>query len=166
MFLQAFPLKSPLVVNFSRAILSVTEDENMTAIEQRNFGPKYSPFNQSDSVNKQSPSLTTFDFGGLLILVASALLFALFCSQTSVGQKLGNESKVNSTVNPDRSGDSSSEKEQGLDDSDRLNLDDSSGPGTPARESEQRNADISATDGQENESELRDIAVSERQIGS
>ncbi|XP_027066274.2 glutamate receptor 2.2-like [Coffea arabica] len=182
----AFPLKSPLVVNFSRAILSVTEDENMSAIEQRNFGPKYSPFNQSDSVNKQSPSLTAFDFGGLFILVASALLFALFCSETSVGQKLtervryyhhrcsvflsfrGNEPKVNSTVNPDRSGDSSSEKEKGPDVSDRLNLDDSSGPGTPARESEQGNADISAKDGQanESESEQKDIAVSARQISS
>ncbi|XP_027176277.1 glutamate receptor 2.2-like [Coffea eugenioides] len=182
----AFPLKSPLVVNFSRAILSVTEDENMGAIEQGNSGPKYSPFNQSDSVNKQSLSLTAFDFGGLFILVASALLFALFCSETSVGQKLtervryyhhrcsvflsfgGNEPKVNSTVNPDRSGDSFSEKEQGPDDSDRVNLDDSSGPGTPARESEQRNADISATDGQanESESEQRGIAVSAKQISS
>lgn len=180
----AFPSNSPLVVNFSRAILSVTEDENMTAIEVRNFGPKYSPFNQSDSVNNRSPSLSAFDFGGLFILVASALLFALFCSETSVGQKLtervrhyshrcstfpsfkGSEPKVNSVVNSDHSEDSSSEKEQGPDDPDRLNLDDSSGRGIPNHESEQRNVDISATDGQANESEQRDIPISARQISS
>lgn len=172
MFIQAFPLNSSLVVKFSKAILSVTEDE-INAIEERNFGPKYSSYNQSDSIQQQGPSLTAYSFGGLFIITASALLFALFCSETSAGRRLtdkatyysrrcfsflsfrGNESRVNSIDHPDSTVDSSSEEEQESDVSDQLNLDDSSRPVMTNYESEQRNTNMSASDGQESESEQR-----------
>ncbi|KAL3535327.1 hypothetical protein ACH5RR_003788 [Cinchona calisaya] len=161
----------------------------MTALELKNFGPKYSSYNQSDSINKRSQGLTAFNFGGLFIIIASALMFALFCSETSVGRRLtdmvtqyshrcffflsfrGNESRVKSLDHPDSSGDSSIEDEQDSNDSDQLNLDDSSRPGM-ANESDERNISNSARDGQENQmsevqlSEQKNIDVAARQISS
>ncbi|KAL3532905.1 hypothetical protein ACH5RR_006426 [Cinchona calisaya] len=181
----AFPLGSPLVIHFSRAILAVTEASNITAIEQKNFGVNYSSDNQLDSINKASPGLTAYNFGGLFILIASALLFALFCSETSVGQRLTdiltyyshrcffflsfrgyNESRASSMVHPDTNGHSSSDEEEVVRGSDRL--DDSSMPG---REHEfvQRNVNISSRDAQVSEvqmSEQRNVDVSSRQINS
>lgn len=82
----AFPKDSPLVVHFSRAILAVKEGPNMTRIEEKNFGPGYSSENQLDSINEQN-SLTAYNFGGLFIIIGSAMIFALFFSETSVGKK-------------------------------------------------------------------------------
>lgn len=84
----AFPLGSPLVVHFSKAILAVIESENMAAIKQKNFGLQYSSNDQIDPINKASPSLTAYNFGGLFIIIGSASIFALFCSETLVGRKL------------------------------------------------------------------------------
>ncbi|KAI5675431.1 hypothetical protein M9H77_06381 [Catharanthus roseus] len=81
----AFPLGSPLVSYFSRAILNVTQGTNMTTIEEKNFGPGYP--SGLDSINQESPSLTAYNFGGLFIIMGSATVFALFCSETSLGQR-------------------------------------------------------------------------------
>ncbi|KAL2502317.1 Glutamate receptor 2.8 [Forsythia ovata] len=84
----AFPFGSPLTAYFSRAILAVTQGSNMTSIEQKNFGPGYSSQDPlSSTVSQQTSSLTFYDFGGLFIIVGSVTMFALFCSETSVGRK-------------------------------------------------------------------------------
>ncbi|KAL2502157.1 Glutamate receptor 2.7 [Forsythia ovata] len=84
----AFPFGSPLTAYFSRAILAVTQGSNMTSIEQTNFGPGYSSQDPlSSTVSQQTSSLTFYDFGGLFIIVGSVTMFALFCSETSVGRK-------------------------------------------------------------------------------
>lgn len=70
---------------FSRAILNVTQGTNMTTIEEKNFGPGYP--SGLDSINQESPSLTAYNFGGLFIIMGSATVFALFCSETSLGQR-------------------------------------------------------------------------------
>lgn len=85
-FFQAFPKDSRLAVYFSRAILNVTESPDMTRIEQKNFGPGYSSDNLTNSINKKN-NLTAYNFGGLFIIIGSAMLFALFCAVPSVGPK-------------------------------------------------------------------------------
>lgn len=55
----------------------------MTIIEQKNFGPGY----PSDSIDRDNPNLTAYNFGGLFIIICSATIFALFCSETSVGRR-------------------------------------------------------------------------------
>ncbi|XP_071909558.1 glutamate receptor 2.7-like [Coffea arabica] len=122
---MAFPIGSPLVSYFSRAILDITQGPNMTTIEQKNLGPGY----PSDSVDRDDPNLTAYNFGGLFIIICSAAIFSLFCSETSVGQRFtttashygqrcccsfpifrGKESSVHSVSDTDASGESSSEE--------------------------------------------------------
>ncbi|KAL3535328.1 hypothetical protein ACH5RR_003789 [Cinchona calisaya] len=69
-YTKAFPLGSPLVSYFTRAILNVTQGAIMKVIEQKNFGPEY-PYDQ-DSINQES----------------SATIFAVFFSMTSAGKRL------------------------------------------------------------------------------
>ncbi|KAL3535321.1 hypothetical protein ACH5RR_003782 [Cinchona calisaya] len=190
----ALPLGSPLVVHFSRAILAVTESANMTGIEQKNFGLKYSSDYQIDSINHASPSLTAYNFGGLFIIIGSALIFALLCSETSVGRRLtaivissshkcflflsfrsNNVSRIHSMVDPDPSRHSSSEEE--IQGSDRHNIDDLSRTGI-THESRQSHLNTSAIDGQATEnvesnsihevqlSEQRNVDVSPGQTSS
>ncbi|XP_027069308.2 glutamate receptor 2.5-like [Coffea arabica] len=121
----AFPIGSPLVSYFSRAILNITQGPNMTIIEQKNLGPGY----PSDSIDRDNPNLTAYNFGGLFIIICSAAIFSLFCSETSVGQRFtttashygqrcccsfpifrGKESSVHSVSDTDATGESSSEE--------------------------------------------------------
>ncbi|KAL7097369.1 hypothetical protein ACP275_10G140400 [Erythranthe tilingii] len=85
----AFPVGSPLVAHFSKAILDVTQGPNMTAIEQKNFGPGYSSQDPlSSRISQQRSSLTLYDFAGLFFIIGSVTLFSLFCSETAIGRKL------------------------------------------------------------------------------
>ncbi|CAA0809694.1 glutamate receptor 2.5 [Striga hermonthica] len=85
----AFPLGSPLAAHFSKAILDVTQGPNMTAIEQKNFGPGYSSQDPlSSTISQETSSLSLYDFAGLFIIVGSVTLLALFCSETAIGRKL------------------------------------------------------------------------------
>ncbi|KAL8493224.1 hypothetical protein ACS0TY_024446 [Phlomoides rotata] len=85
----AFPRGSPLVAHFSKAILEVTQGSNMTAIEQHNFGPGYSSQDPlSSTISQQTSSLSLYDFAGLFLIIGSITIFSLFCSETSIGQKL------------------------------------------------------------------------------
>ncbi|KAK6159141.1 hypothetical protein DH2020_006455 [Rehmannia glutinosa] len=85
----AFPIGSPLVAHFSRAILNVTQGPEMNYIEQKNFGPGYSSQDPLSSVISQgSSSLTLHEFAGLFILTGLFTLFALVCSETAIGRKL------------------------------------------------------------------------------
>ncbi|KAL2480995.1 Glutamate receptor 2.1 [Abeliophyllum distichum] len=84
----AFPVGSPLTAYFSKAILAVTQGPNMTSFEQKHFGPGYSSQDPlSSTISQKTSSLTSYDFGGLFIIVGSVTLFALFFSETSVGRK-------------------------------------------------------------------------------
>ncbi|CAA3002516.1 glutamate receptor -like [Olea europaea subsp. europaea] len=85
----AFPLGSPLTAYFSRAIVAVTQGPNMTFIEQTHFGPGYSSQDPlSSTISQQTSSLSFRDFGGLFIIVGSVTMFALICSETSLGRKV------------------------------------------------------------------------------
>lgn len=88
-YFQAFPKGSPLAAYFSKAILDVTQGSNMTAIEQKNFGPGYSSQDPlSSRISQETSSLTLYDFAGLFLIIGSVTVFALFCSETPVGRKL------------------------------------------------------------------------------
>ncbi|XP_022859667.1 glutamate receptor 2.1-like [Olea europaea var. sylvestris] len=85
----AFPLGSPLTAYFSRAIVAVTQGPNMTFIEQTHFGPGYSSQDPlSSTISQQTSSLSFRDFGGLFIIVGLVTMFALICSETSLGRKV------------------------------------------------------------------------------
>lgn len=74
----ALPVGSPLVAHFSRAILNVTQGPEMTALEQKSFGPGYSSQDPlSDTVSQGASSLTALDFAGLFILLAVFTTIAL-----------------------------------------------------------------------------------------
>ncbi|XP_027173567.1 glutamate receptor 2.5-like isoform X2 [Coffea eugenioides] len=189
----ALPLGSPLVVPFSRAILAVTEATNLTAIEQKNFGLRYSSDNQNDAINKASPSLTAYNFGGLFIITGLALIFALFCSETPVGRivavatsyghkcfsllsfRRNGKSRGRSMVHADSNGDSSSEEE--VRGPDQFNVNDLSGPGidhdsgkshliTPARDGEANETVESESIQEVQLTDQTSTDVSARQTGS
>ncbi|KAG8372342.1 hypothetical protein BUALT_Bualt12G0056100 [Buddleja alternifolia] len=85
----AFPVGSPLVSHFSKAILDVTQGPNMTAIEQKNFGPGYSSQDPlSATISQQTSSLTLYEFAGLFLIIGSVTVIALFCSETTIGRKV------------------------------------------------------------------------------
>lgn len=61
----------------------------MSYIERKNFGPGYSSQDPLSSLFSQgTSSLALHEFAGLFLLTGSFILFALFCSQTSFGQKI------------------------------------------------------------------------------
>ncbi|XP_028789489.1 glutamate receptor 2.8-like [Neltuma alba] len=80
----AFPLKSPLVSYFSRAILNVTQDEEkFERIRAKYFSSKIISEDESgSSIPNSQTSLTVSSFGGLFIITGVAsgisLLFYLF----------------------------------------------------------------------------------------
>ncbi|CAI9782980.1 unnamed protein product [Fraxinus pennsylvanica] len=85
----AFPVGSPLTAYFSRAIVAVTQGPNMTFIEQTNFGHGYSSQDPlTSTISQRTSSLAFGDFGGLFIIVGSVTMFALLCSETSLGRKV------------------------------------------------------------------------------
>ncbi|KAK4404513.1 Glutamate receptor 2.7 [Sesamum angolense] len=122
-YMKAFPIGSPLVSHFSKAIMDVTQGPNMTSIEQKNFGPGYSSQDPlSSSISQQTSSLTFYDFAGLFVIVGSVTILALLCSETAVGRKLTDKAKhvifncynyrttqVNSMENANGDGDSRSQ---------------------------------------------------------
>lgn len=61
----------------------------MSYIERKNLGAGYSSQDPLSSVISQgTSSLTLQEFAGLFLLTGSFILLALFCSATSIGQKL------------------------------------------------------------------------------
>ncbi|KAL8493218.1 hypothetical protein ACS0TY_024441 [Phlomoides rotata] len=85
----AFPTDSPLVACFSRAILNVTQGPKMDSLERKRFGPGYSSHDPLSSIISQgTSSLALHEFAGLFLLTGSFILFALFCSETVIGQKI------------------------------------------------------------------------------
>ncbi|KAL5973939.1 hypothetical protein ACLOJK_030598 [Asimina triloba] len=72
----AFPRGSPLAPDFSRAILTVTESDEITRIEEKWFGSRASC--NSDTTNGSgSGSLTLDSFWGLFVITGSASTLAL-----------------------------------------------------------------------------------------
>ncbi|KAJ4823781.1 hypothetical protein Tsubulata_012100 [Turnera subulata] len=72
----AFPIGSPFVPHFSRAILKVTEDKDkMEIIERKNFGEATTCEDQG--IPSSSSGLGLSSFGGLFIITGVASLFSL-----------------------------------------------------------------------------------------
>ncbi|KAF3664570.1 putative glutamate receptor 2.8-like [Capsicum annuum] len=103
----AFPKRSPLVPDFSRAVLKVMEGEFMNNIIQKWFGNE-TDCTQKDGMAIASDSLTLDSFKGLFLIAGvsagSALLIFLFiflyqnreilATDDSIGQKLSAIAKV------------------------------------------------------------------------
>lgn len=69
--------------------MEVTQCPNMTAIEQKNFGPGYSSQDPlSSTISQQTSSLSLYEFAGLFLIIGSITIFSLFCSETKIGRKL------------------------------------------------------------------------------
>ncbi|KAL7138037.1 hypothetical protein ABFS83_10G136000 [Erythranthe nasuta] len=78
----AFPIGSPLVSHFSKAILNVTQGPNMNSLELESFGPGYSSQDPLSSVISQGASGLTFhEFGGLFIITGTLIAVALIYSK-------------------------------------------------------------------------------------
>ncbi|XP_031122953.1 glutamate receptor 2.9-like [Ipomoea triloba] len=73
----AFPRGSPLVSHFSRAILRLTQSENMSRIENKYFGAGSSSVD-SFSLVSQGKSVGAHNFGALFILCFISTLAAVF----------------------------------------------------------------------------------------
>ncbi|XP_072981090.1 glutamate receptor 2.7-like isoform X1 [Typha angustifolia] len=73
-----FPRNSPLVPDISRAILNVTEGDEMTRIERKWFGDPTGCVVESDSLS--SSSLSFWSFGGLFLItgVVSILMLIIY----------------------------------------------------------------------------------------
>ncbi|KAL5973940.1 hypothetical protein ACLOJK_030599 [Asimina triloba] len=71
----ALPIGSPLVADFSRAILNVTESNQMTGIERKWFESQSSCSDASASIS--SNSLTLDSFWGLFLIAGAASVLAL-----------------------------------------------------------------------------------------
>ncbi|KAL7138033.1 hypothetical protein ABFS83_10G135700 [Erythranthe nasuta] len=68
---------------FSRAILNITQSSKMISFEQKNFGPGYSSQDPLSSLISQgTSSLSLREFGGLFIITASLIAFALVYSES------------------------------------------------------------------------------------
>lgn len=69
--------------------MDVTQSTEMTALEEKNFGPGYSSQDPlSSTISQGAPSLTLYDFAGLFLIIGSVTIFSLFFSKTPVGQKI------------------------------------------------------------------------------
>ncbi|KAK6942400.1 Solute-binding protein family 3/N-terminal domain of MltF [Dillenia turbinata] len=77
----AFPLGSPLVSYFSRAVLNVTEGKKIDNIQKRYFHEQSSCPEQTTIITTDTPSLTAYSFGGLFMIVIVAILVALMASK-------------------------------------------------------------------------------------
>ncbi|XP_022756534.1 glutamate receptor 2.9-like [Durio zibethinus] len=84
----AFPIGSPLVANFSRAILNFTQGNYMTPIKKKYFGKISIDQNEAGPVSSSSPSLTSRSFAGLFIIVGIVLLIALVVSENHIFGRL------------------------------------------------------------------------------
>ncbi|OMO89850.1 Ionotropic glutamate receptor [Corchorus olitorius] len=80
----AFPIGSPLVANFSRAILNFTQGKNMTSIEKKYFGKLSVDQYDTGPVSSSSPSLSTRSFGGLFLIIGIVVLLAMVVSENHI----------------------------------------------------------------------------------
>jgi ionotropic glutamate receptor len=82
----AFHLNSTLVPHFSRAILNISDGNNMMdELETKYFGHTLVPSNyQSTSTTENSSPLTAYNFGGLFICIRFATLLALLVSESYI----------------------------------------------------------------------------------
>ncbi|XWS73195.1 hypothetical protein CRYUN_Cryun02cG0105500 [Craigia yunnanensis] len=84
----AFPIGSPLVANFSRAILNFTQGKNMSPIEKKYFGKISIDQDETGPVSSSSPSLTSRSFAGLFIIIGIVVLLALVVSENHIFGRL------------------------------------------------------------------------------
>ncbi|KAE8657958.1 Detected protein of unknown function [Hibiscus syriacus] len=84
----ALPVGSPLVANFSRAILNFTQGKYMAPIEKKYFGVVSIDLDDTGSVSSASPSLTSRSFAGLFIIIVVIVFLALLFSENHMLGKL------------------------------------------------------------------------------
>ncbi|XP_022756535.1 glutamate receptor 2.7-like [Durio zibethinus] len=84
----AFPIGSPLVANFSRAILNFTQGQYMSSIEKKYFGKISIDRNEAGPLSSSSPSLTSRSFAGLFIIIGIVVLLALVVSENHIFGRL------------------------------------------------------------------------------
>ncbi|GMJ07192.1 GLUTAMATE RECEPTOR 2.7, glutamate receptor 2.7 [Hibiscus trionum] len=84
----ALPIGSPLVANFSRAILNFTQGKYMAPIEKKYFGVVSIDQDDTGSVSSASPSLTSRSFAGLFIIIAIIVFLALLSSKNHMFGRL------------------------------------------------------------------------------
>ncbi|XVE71770.1 hypothetical protein DITRI_Ditri10aG0178500 [Diplodiscus trichospermus] len=84
----AFPIGSPHVSNFSRAILNFTQGAYTSLVEKKYFGKIAIDQVQSEAVSSSSPRFTSRSFAGLFIIVVVVVLLALVVSETRVLRRL------------------------------------------------------------------------------
>ncbi|XWS73197.1 hypothetical protein CRYUN_Cryun02cG0105700 [Craigia yunnanensis] len=80
----AFPIGSPLVANFSRAILNFTQGKCMSPIEKKYFGKISIDQDETGPVSSSSSSLTSRSFAGLFIIIGIVVLLALVVSENHI----------------------------------------------------------------------------------
>ncbi|KAL4296234.1 hypothetical protein GQ457_12G025150 [Hibiscus cannabinus] len=80
----ALPIGSPLVANFSRAILNFTQGKYMTPIEKKYFGIVSIDLDDTGVISSASPSLTSRSFAGLFIIIVIIVFLALLSSENHV----------------------------------------------------------------------------------
>ncbi|KAK8602001.1 hypothetical protein V6N12_051823 [Hibiscus sabdariffa] len=80
----ALPIGSPLVANFSRAILNFTQGKYMAPIEKKYFGIVSIDLDDTGTISSASPSLTARSFAGLFIIITIIVFLALLSSENHV----------------------------------------------------------------------------------
>ncbi|XP_054820761.1 glutamate receptor 2.8-like [Prosopis cineraria] len=87
----AFRKGSTLTPHFSKAILNISESNEMDCIQETYFGSSDDDKNQelsnSSSSNDASPSLTAYSFAGLFMVIGILSLLALLVSECHIWRK-------------------------------------------------------------------------------
>ncbi|TYI86858.1 hypothetical protein E1A91_D04G095200v1 [Gossypium mustelinum] len=84
----ALPIGSPMVANFSRAILNFTQGKYMNSLEKKYFGMVSIDQDETGAVSSASPSLTSRSFAGLFIIISIIVLLALLSSKIHILRRL------------------------------------------------------------------------------
>ncbi|XP_052485193.1 glutamate receptor 2.9-like [Gossypium raimondii] len=84
----ALPIGSPMVANFSRAILNFTQRKYMNSLEKKYFGMVSIDQDETGAVSSASPSLTSRSFAGLFIIISIIVLLALLSSKIHILRRL------------------------------------------------------------------------------
>ncbi|XP_022754186.1 glutamate receptor 2.8-like [Durio zibethinus] len=100
----AFPVGSPLVANFSRAILNFTQGKYMSSLEKKYFGKISIDQDEVGPVSSSSPSLTSRSFAGLFIITGIVVLLALVVSENHILGRLVRKYIIRDSHDVSRSG--------------------------------------------------------------
>ncbi|KAK3018582.1 hypothetical protein RJ639_002817 [Escallonia herrerae] len=92
----AFPFGSPYVLEFSRAVVNVSESKKMQDLMKKYHVHDYSSDDQASRVSQQSPPLRAHSFIGLFILAAVGTIGAVLASEYALCQRRSPTVEMNS----------------------------------------------------------------------